>query len=67
VRKAKLVQKKAEVEAEVEVEIEFVCRVRGLVKQKVKGLKYRALSVDTPKFTAEEISEIAEKVFEEDN
>jgi hypothetical protein len=67
VRKPKIVQKTAEVEAEIETEIEFVCPVRGLVKQKVRGLKYKPLNVSTPKFTAEEISEIAEKIVDEDN
>lgn len=66
-RKPKIIQKKADVDSEIEVEIEFTCPVRGLVKQKVKGTKYKSLSVSTPRFTAEEIVEIAEKVFEEDN
>ena len=66
-RKPKIAKRQADVDQEVEVEIEFVCPVRGLVKQKVKGTRYKTLSFSTPRFTADEIVEIAEKAFEEDN
>jgi hypothetical protein len=67
VKKTKLIQKEAELQGDMEVEIEFVCPVRGLVKQKVKGLKFKSLPVSTPRFTADELVDMGNKSIEEDN
>ena len=47
--------KKAEVLEETYVEIEFICPVRGWVKQKVKGTKYKSLSRSNPRYTSEDL------------
>ena len=50
-------QREAEVESEVWAEIEFVCPVRGLVKQKVKGTRYKSLKYVPAAYTAEGLTE----------
>jgi hypothetical protein len=61
--------KKAEVLGETWTEIEFICPVRGWVKQKVKGVKYQSLSRSNPRYTAEDLmDDVAEaKIDHEDS
>lgn len=47
--------RKAEFEKDLLVEIEFICPVRGKVKQLVKGTKYKTLNNKEPRYTVEEI------------
>jgi len=58
-------ERKAEVLEEFWTEVEFTCPVRGLVKQKVKGVKYKPVEY---KFTpyVESMSEARETDDEED-
>lgn len=64
-KKKKTGERQAEVVEEFWTEIEFVCPIRGKVKQKVKGVRYKPVEY---KFTpyAEEISE-AEGISDEED
>lgn len=46
------------------VEIEFICPVRGKVKQLVKGVKYKAIAYVPAQYTAEEL--LDDKVLEDE-
>jgi hypothetical protein len=47
--------RKAESLGEMSTVIEFICPVRGLVRQEVKGVKYKTLTSTNPRYTAEEL------------
>jgi hypothetical protein len=66
--KSKPQYRKTDVEQEMEIEIEFECPVRGLVKQKVKGTKFKPLVVSRPRYTVEDFTDsTGASVEEEDN
>ena len=65
-RKPKPFKGKQEVDSEVVVVIEFICPVRGLVSQEVKGIKLKPIKYSAPKYTAEELFKDT-KADEEDN
>jgi hypothetical protein len=60
VKKKKEERKLADVDREIEIEITFVCPIRGLVTQKIKGIKYKSLSTseDTKKYTIGDLLDI---------
>lgn len=53
-KKPKSIIRKVEELGEIITEITFECPIRGLVTQKVKGVKFKSLVTNTPKYTSEE-------------